>query len=355
MEKQKIKHAERRWIADFEVFSYISLLEKDKRLKFRHPNDEFEVHIKDFDTRPGMDNPTLSVQILFKCSEDDDIVSIAKNKLDRFLMILSLVSSSKIKINRLKRIIDCTESQDLQRCYQYLRSPDPEIPLRALNEHMLETVGKLMTNSHDKTWWEALKWYSLGIASTYTDEQFQCFWLSLEILAERSKSSEPVADKCQKCLTPLYCKTCKSISKHKPFPKQAIEQIVDKRHKGKGHELMFPMLSDFRNTLFHGSGLKKCENKHNIKFEEAMDALGKLVFAELMSTIKLPGGKYRLAMIESSTFCHKEIIYKADMNIGSSKPINAEPEIEDFANVDVTIEIGEKDKDGSILTKNIIK
>ena len=86
-----------------------------------------------------------------------------------------------------------------------------------------------------------------------------------------------------------------------------------------------------------------------------MDALGNLVFAELMSTATLPGGKYGLAMLETSTYCHKELILKADMHIGTNKPNKADPVIEDFASVDVEIEIGERTKDGIIISRNKIK
>lgn len=345
----------KQWMADFEVISHVSIVDDNQRLKFKHPNNEYEIHLKNLDARPAQDNPTLSVQILFYYDDEEKLVSVARSKLNSFLMILSLVTSSKIVIRGLKRIIDCTEGLEQQKCYQYLRTADPNIPFKYLNEDVLNTTGALLTNSHEDELWEALKWYTFGIAASYTDEQFQYFWLALEILAERSKTTEAVSDRCSKCRTPLYCPECKKESTHKPYAKQAIEQLVDRRHSGRGHEKIFPMLNDFRNALFHGGSVEACEKKHKIGLCEATDVIGKIAFCEILSTMKLPPETSKLAIVESKTYAHQELICKANMVIGNSKPNGLKPEIEDFSSVDVSIQIGEKTPDGNMRVCNEIK
>jgi hypothetical protein len=68
------------------------------------------------------------------------------------------------------------------------------------------------------------------------------------------KSTERVPDKCAVCGSDLYCETCQCVSKHRPYPKQLLKQLIA-RHRPEISEQAFKLLGTVRNKLCHGTPL----------------------------------------------------------------------------------------------------
>jgi hypothetical protein len=78
----------------------------------------------------------------------------------------------------------------------------------------------------------AMKWFANGVSTRFYDDQFVYFWLVVELIAQNAKDPTPVPDKCPKCQGPLFCETCKTVPTHRPYQKQAIEQLFIKTCAG---------------------------------------------------------------------------------------------------------------------------
>jgi hypothetical protein len=105
------------------------------------------------------------------------------------------------------------------------------------------------------------------------DDQFTYFWFVIEILAQVAKEPARVPDKCPHCRAPLYCPDCKSTPVHKPYAKQAIEQLFGKYAKRDG-DSFYKLASDMRNQLLHGEEIAAIESSLGIDFAERVNKIG---------------------------------------------------------------------------------
>ena len=113
------------------------------------------------------------------------------------------------------------------------------------------------------------------------DDQFVNFWFALEIVAEFQKSTDKVPDKCPKCQSPLYCKSCKTHPVHRPYARQAIRALLKAADK-ECDEATIERLVKTRNSLMHGSTLKEIEDSLPQPHEQIVDVLGRLLWKALI-------------------------------------------------------------------------
>lgn len=326
-----------KWIADYEVESHLSLVKNDLKLKYKDPNNFYEVHVKNLKVKPPIEKPLLSVQVIVDCDAIDSVAEKSKEYLKLFLNILSLVTNTKFFIRCLNRIIDWTPGLDMRDCHQFLSSPDPDIPRPLLDDRILKSVNTLMRNDITDDLRRALRWFSRGVGADYLEEQFQYFWFSLETLAEKDKAPTKVPDQCPNCKSPLYCKTCNETPMHRPYPKQAIEQLIKKVVKG-DPEKLYDMLTEVRHALLHGNDTDEIEKSLPVDMSQLVDNLGQTVWTALINSFNVPPRTSSLTFLRTNTYSHRELVIKTVMRVGSGSRKD-EPQIEDVSKLEVKMHV----------------
>jgi hypothetical protein len=175
----------------------------------------------------------------------------------------------------------------------------------------------------------ALRWYSAGVNSKTMEDQFQLFWFVVELIAVSNKQPELVADKCQKCRGELYCDTCKEISRHRPFEKQAIEVLLGKTGVA---ERLIDDLFYVRNNLLHGEPREKIEaniksRDANFEFHKIIDLIGRIAWTVILNAFPKPAGEHLPQFLQVNTYVDWKRSVTAHIIIGVGGDPN-DPKIE---------------------------
>lgn len=88
-----------KWIADFEVESHLSVAKDDLKFKFNHPDNLYEIHLKNSSSTTAEDYPLLSTQVIFECQSIEETTKLAEQYLRLFLDILTFITNSKFSIH----------------------------------------------------------------------------------------------------------------------------------------------------------------------------------------------------------------------------------------------------------------
>ena len=124
---------------------------------------------------------------------------------------------------------------------------------------------------------------------------------------------------------------------HRPYPKQAIEQLINKVVKD-DPEKLYTYLSKIRNALLHGDDTDEIEKSIPIELSKLVDILGKVVWVSLISSFKPPSDSQGLAFLQANRYCHNKIVTTAIMKLGSGVSKD-DPQIESVANVNITMHV----------------
>ena len=218
------------FLLDFEVESQGCLVDGLADITTRIESDGVQLRVSNLDVKPGIDHPILSFQLILPGDDIQGAKDAGISWLNTYLNYLSFATNLPFRINKLIRTIDWTPGLKERDCHQYEKFPGSELPHAVLDTTVFQSVEKLFTVDATSALRRALKWFSAGVSSEYTDDQFQFFWLVVELVAQITKEPDKVNDLCAVCNQPLYCQTCATHSKHKPYAKQAIKQLfVHKR------------------------------------------------------------------------------------------------------------------------------
>lgn len=325
-----------KWVADFEVESALSVSDVAEKLIFNHPHALYEIHISNTTKVSTEAFPLLSVQVIFEAEDISLAGDIAKQHLQVFLNALTFVTNHKFSTHHLLRIVDWTPGLEMRECYQFKRFGEIDSPLPLLENTYLDTLMILLKGNINQSIKRALKWFSRGISSTSMDDQFQCFWFVIELLAETMKPSVKVPDKCPKCQEPLFCTNCNETPTHRPFPKQAILHLIKKQVKGEPEKL-FDKLSKIRNAVMHGDEISKIEKDFSVSFEDYVDTIGKVSWAAILNSFLTNSEREeeQINFIDVSRYVHYELTTKLHMKIGC--PDKDNPQIEKVPLVEINM------------------
>jgi hypothetical protein len=181
----------------------------------------------------------------------------------------------------------------------------------------------------------ALDWFSAGVSANGAAEQFQMFWFCIETLARISRDKAPVADKCQVCREPLYCRTCETVSTHKPFPSQVIEQLFKRFVLGDANDL-YRLTTQMRHALMHGDLLSKVEQESGKTLNELVDSLGQLAWVALLDGLTRTSrqkGTVRLQIIQPNTFLrHRQLL---TVHVAAGFALGREPRFEEIPHYEI--------------------
>lgn len=336
-DKDQKKNGElQKWLADYRIKSEFELIANEKKLKYIHPSGLYEIHISNT-VKPHSPEDHLSLQIIISALDISHAETLTKNYVEKFLHILSFVTSVGFKITRRVHLIDWTPGTSDRQMYVYSRD-DGQPPIPALSCNLLKTVELLHTWGTDNTLDTCLRWYSAGVRSVVMEDQFQFFWFVVELIAIATKSNERVSDKCQKCGGDLHCHSCDEISKHRPFQKQSIQALFEKL------KIAEPLASDLfyvRNSLMHGETKESIETEiqkrdPTFSFDKVVDLAGKSAWASILNAFKKSPGLHQPEFTQVSTYVNWILTAKAHVNLGVAGDPN-NPQVEDVHPPDVSI------------------
>ncbi len=326
----------KKWLADYRVESSLKLDPKEKKLIYIHPKKTFEIHISD-EPDGNRKNEALSVQIIVSAPDIQSAEEITQAHLEKFLHMLSFVTSMGYKISRRICLIDWTPGISQRELFQY--SDKLEQPIeRLLASDLLETTNLLHTWEASEVLEMGLRWYAAGVRSKIMEDQFQFFWFVIELIADSTSDVKKVTDKCQKCRGDLHCKSCNELSTHKPFSKQLIEHLLSRTGLS---EDKIKDLFLVRNKLLHGTSRQEIEKiiqekSSGFSFDKAVDLLGKTSWTAILNSFKKPDGKYQPKFLAPSTFVDWHMTAKAHMILGIGGDPN-NPQIENVSLPQVSI------------------
>ena len=307
----------KRWLYDHRVQSTLGLDPEGTKLRYVHPEKIFEVHISE---KPAAENSDedLSVQIILSAPDIDAAEKETQNALQKFLHLLSFITSCPFKITRRLSLIDWTPGLSIRDLYAYGPKDDGE-KIAGISSEILDTATMLHSWGSSPLLDTSLRWYSAGVRSKIMEDQFQFFWFVIELIATATESSSKVPDKCPRCGGHLFCTTCQEVPHHRPFEKQKIAALLD------AQQLPRQMIDDLfyvRNTLLHGTPREIIEDqiqKRDLEFsfDKIVDLAGRLAWNVIFNTFEKPAaGLYTPRFLQVNTYVDWNMTMKAHMKMG---------------------------------------
>lgn len=329
------------WIADFWVESSLILPSSRPELRIKLPDCEISFQNAQQNALP---TEALSAQIVVEAASIVEAEELANRRIREILDVLTFTTGNVFKISRPRFLMDWTPGVTVREQYAYgqdnLRDRWPNfVPeyLRTLaNLESLNGIQELKT---------PLRWYAAGTRATVAEDQFQYFWLVLELIAETTKTSARVTDKCQHCHGDLFCPSCNAISQHRPFPKQAVEALFTKLNVSRERQRD---LFNIRNGIVHGRTRPEIEEeirKDQPEFEisDAVNFIWRTAFMAILNRLKIPQSQMDCFTFGApDTIVSRTINFKAHMRIGMNGDPN-DPRLENVVVPEVTaIRINER-------------
>jgi len=308
------------------------------------PNGDYEIHISNLAVTPGIDRPLLSLQIIVDSNDFDNAREIGQQKLKDYLYYLTFVTNMSFRIHKLLRIIDWTPGLTKRDYHQYENFPDSGIPFPILNEEHIRSIELLNKVKLDDAFKRVLKWFSNGVSAEYMDDQFQFFWFSIELLSQLLKNPCNVNDLCPTCKNPLYCENCSMYPTHRPYPKQAINQLIEKIVTD-DPDGFFKIANDIRNALMHGESIDNIEKSHGINLSEIVNKLGKVAWTAILIMFRAElSDKHsdsKLIFNTTNRYTHLTLSVATHMTANCSDPYK--PVLSEFPKPNISLEYHDKD------------
>lgn len=254
----------------------------------------------------------------------EDAEEKGEDFLNFYLDVLSFTSATPFRLEKIKFIADWTPGLEERNLVQFNDFPGHELPYPILNVDILDTAEELAEANFDGAFGRALRWFKHGLNASVKDDQFQYFWFVIELLSSFFKQPGKVNDACPKCRSDLYCESCGEHPKHKPYPKQAIEQLFGKIINGDSLTA-FTHANKFRNALMHGDEVEPVEKELNVEFEKVVDLVGNVAWHAIVNLFprRIEEKKtLKLKMAKPDSFLHRVMTVKANMLFYSKDPHN---------------------------------
>jgi hypothetical protein len=325
-----------KFLANWEVESDITLPPGIPFIRYDHPAGTYTVFLRNIAGKRG-DLTFLSMQFIFDAPAIQESKDIGERLAKEFLDHLAFVSNLKVRLRRLFQIFNWEPgSSGMRESYYYSDSyAHDDAPYEELRQDLLDTIKQLQNQSLNPRLRRALKWFANGVAAGFPDDQFAFFWFVIELVAQLIKESSPVPDKCPVCQGPLHCAACEMTPLHRPYPKQAIEQLFMKYVTD--HPVPFyKQASDARNMLMHGEDVAAIEAKLEIEFSDLVNALGQLAWTAILNQfVPVLMGK-QMRFLQTSRYVHFNMSGVAQMQVGFIPNFN-DPDPGHFPNVQMTM------------------
>ena len=292
-------------------------------LTFSHPKQHVSIELKNKEVKLGQYEAILSAYIILGTDSFEKAESESLEYLKEFVDMLTFTTNMHFSIGNILKVVDWSLGVEERQCLIYHKFPGDERPYPVLDESLLSTIEFLLNGNIGSRLKRALRWFSNGVSSKYLDEQFQCFWFVVEILAQEVKPTEKVHDPCPQCREALYCPKCGKTPSHKPYAKQAIEHLFSLVVKGDNGKA-FEISNKFRNALMHGDPIEDIEKEIGVKLSYQIDILGKTAWYSILNILKnailSPSQKAQLHLIQTNSYCDIEMHLKTKVSYKCRDP-----------------------------------
>jgi hypothetical protein len=305
----------KKWLADYRIESRLQFPEDAPSVKIQIGDAEVTVSNA---SQGDLPNETLAAQIVVLADDINAAEKLALTKIREVLHLLSFTTGSGFQISRKRFVMDWSPGVEIREQFAYGHD-DQTDRWPDLKEKYFLTVQEIDQTPHVNKLRTALRWYAAATRSMVPEDQFQYFWFVLELLAEFTKGRELVADKCQVCHGDLYCPKCAAVSQHRPFPKQAIEDLLKRINVAPERQRD---LFRIRNGIMHGDTREEIEadiQKQSPKFEisHAVDFIGQSAYIALFNSFGIKQSQTgNMVFGAPDSFVSKVAAFKAHMMIG---------------------------------------
>lgn len=327
--------AKKHWIAQVEIEAECVLPEDAPPLTYVDPRGKYTARLVNRAVRPLVEKPLLEMQLEFDAPD----LAVAHEKVKplarQYLYWLSLVTQCAFRVSRVERVIDWTPGLTMREQYIY-HADRSDMPQRALVPELANTLALFNTEDSSPEVRRAIRWFANGIAADLLDDQFQCFFFAIEILAEFHKSPERVPDLCPTCRGELFCASCNQVPTHRPYAKQAIEKLMTRFVPDGGLEA-FKVLDTVRNHVMHGRQVDEIEAALPLAFDEIVDRTGRIAWVCIMNSLRLPAGTHQPMMMQATTFVRRTLTVKAHVHMGSKGGDPNHPRLEDQGTLNISV------------------
>lgn len=325
-----------RFLANCEIEGHLSLAEGVSVLRHDHPGGMYTIYLRDLQVMPGDDAPLLSALTVFDASSLECAKNVGEGYLRDFLDYLATVTNATFKFSRTRQIFNWEPGEGMRECMYYVGSQYHDVPIPGLDKKILETVSVLQSYAVSPRLRRALKWFRRGVFEDAPDDQFFYFWLVIEVIAQLVKEPSPVPEKCPQCGGPLYCEPCGLAPLHRPFAKQAIQQLFAKYVKGDSKDL-YECVTKIRHRLTHGDEVAVIEAALKIKLTEIVNRVGALAWTSIVDQFApVLAGKH-VQFAQTNKYVHMKMVAGAHMQVGF-RPNFENPDPKDFPQIKVSVE-----------------
>jgi hypothetical protein len=239
-----------RWLLKSEVESPLRLDPAGKRLTFTHPTGKYSTILED---KPAVTGAPLlaDVYVVFEAADIDAAGAVGREHLREFTETLALITGCRTWVHRVVSLWDWSPAvvTHVGRLYHYDRQQDT--PLGEIKLRHIRSVVALSEKERPEPVGRALRWFVDGLNADYPVEQFQWFWLTLEVLAQNKKN---------------------------------IKKLM-KRHSGEEAGKLYDVSKSFRNALAHGNDLKVVEQKHGYMIADLVTDLANIARVALLDLL----------------------------------------------------------------------
>jgi hypothetical protein len=272
-----------RFIGNWEVESDMVVPDGTPFVRYDHPASTYTVFLRNISDTRNDDLTFISMQVVFDAPALFEAKEIGEKLAKEFLDYLAFTTNLKVRLRTLLQIYSWEQGSGMREGLIWTRArAHDDAPYPVLDDLILKTIGLLQSQEAAPRLRRALKWFSNGIAARSPDDQFAYFWFVIELVAQIVKQTAPVPDKCPKCKTPLYCETCGTSPLHRPYPKQAIDQLFSK-YVNDEPEVAYQRSNDARNMLMHGEEVTSIERELGIEFTDLVNQLGQFAWVALLN------------------------------------------------------------------------
>ncbi len=307
-----------RWIMKFEIESFAELSDGVETLKFENKSLNHDIYLQSQKEKFQSSIPTIYGYVIFHEENIEEAIEIGQKIMARFLDVLGFTTCVRYKIIRKIAIFDWTIGIIKREGKLFTYFPNPNLPQLIIDGDIVFTTEVFLSANNVEFLQQALNRFRLGVSSEEPEIQFQWFWHVIELLALNSGNKNKIPDLCSRCRQPLYCSKCKRISEHRPYPKQAIEQVF-KECLSENHERIFISASEMRNALLHGSHGVEVEKKFNTSLTELVNSIGKVawvsLYNKLLRRLDKSLGKITLTSFQKDDFSHYDLQGYASVEI----------------------------------------
>ena len=327
-----------RILADYVLESDLCLPDGAPPLVVRSETAGFEATLTNVPGQQSVHGAELACRLVLEVRQFADAQRLADDSIVNLVNALAFTTNRRFAVQQLLKLVQWDPGQIEREAVIFNRSPLDHRAEPSLVPEFARTAERLIAMHSDTPQQvTAMRWYRLGIQSEEPEEQFTYFWFALELAAQALKQPAKVPSKCQHCQEPLYCQKCQRHPMHRPFPAQAICQLIERTHPENADE-MFETLRTIRHTLVHGDRLRSIEGELPCTVEQAIN---KLAFISWNAINQMHSGpdplpEEQLHFGHPETFLRYTLVARFQV-VTTLLRDHDRPAIENFPSVEVTV------------------